>query len=138
METNTVTGVAIMNKCTFCIDRVTNGEPTACAAACTTGAITFGQRADLITQAEARVADLRQNNIEASIYGIDQVQGLHVMYILDDTPEVYDLPADPQVPATSNLRDILKWIGSGLAVAAVAGFGLNYLVSRIRMRREEK
>jgi formate dehydrogenase iron-sulfur subunit len=138
MENNTLTGVAIMNKCTFCHDRVTNGEQPACAAACTTGAITYGKRADLITQAEERVTDLHQNNIGASIYGVDELHGLHVMYVLDDSPEVYGLPADPKVPATSTVRDILRWVGSGLLVAVVAGFGLNYLVARLRLRRQEK
>ncbi len=138
MENNSLTGVAIMNKCTFCHDRVTNGEPPACAAACTTGAITYGERTDLMTQSEARVADLRQSNIEASVYGLNEGGGLHVMYVLDDAPEVYDLPADPEVPAASTVRDIFKWVGSGLAIVALAGFGLNYLAARYRMRKGEK
>jgi len=138
MEKTTVTGVAIMNKCTFCHDRVTNDEPPACADACTTGAITYGKRAELITQAEERVAELRRNGVEASVYGVDEAQGLHVMYVLDGAPDLYGLPADPQVPAAGTVRDIFKWIGSGLAIAVVAGFGLNYLVARLRMRREVK
>ena len=138
METNKVTGVAIMNKCTFCCDRVANGEQPACAAACTTGAIKYGERTELITEAEERIALLRQSNPGASVYGIDEMQGLHVMYILDDSPEVYGLPADPEVPPTTTLRSILKWLGSGLAIAAIAGFGLNYLVARMRMKRGEE
>ena len=74
----------------------------------------------------------------ASVYGINELHGLHVMYVLNDSPEVYGLPADPEVPPSSTVRDILSWVGSGLAIAAVAGFGLNYLVARLRMRREEK
>lgn len=138
METNKVTGVAIMNKCTFCHDRVTNDEQPACAAACTTGAIKYGERTELIAEAEERIALLRQSNPQASVYGIDEMQGLHVMYILDDSPEEYGLPADPEVPPTGTIRGILKWLGSGLAIAAVAGFGLNYLVARMRMKRGEK
>ena len=138
METNKVTGVAIMNKCTFCHDRVTNGEQPACAAACTTGAIKYGERTELITEAEERIAFLHQSNIHASVYGVNELQGLHVMYILDDSPEIYGLPVDPVVPAANTVRDVLKWLGSGLAIVAVAGFGLNYLVARMRMRRGEK
>jgi formate dehydrogenase iron-sulfur subunit len=137
LEKNDITGVAVMDKCTFCYDRVNNGEPPACAAACPTGAITYGQRAELITEGEDRVDTLRQDNPRASLYGVDEVHGLHVMYVLDDSPEVYGLPADPRVPATSTVRDILGWLGSGLAIVAVAGFGLNYLVARFRMRRAE-
>ncbi len=138
METNTITGVAIMDKCTFCPDRVTNGEPPACAAACTTGAITYGQRADLIAEAKERVATLQQKNTDASLYGVNELGGLHVMYVLDNSPAVYGLPADPEVPPTSIIRDVLRWVGSGLAIAAVAGFGLNYLVARLRTRRGEE
>ena len=138
METNTITGVAIMDKCTFCHDRVTNGEPPACAAACTTGAIMYGKRADLIAEAKERVASLQQNKINASLYGVNELDGLHVMYVLDNSPAVYGLPADPEVPPTSIVRDVLRWVGSGLAIAAVAGFGLNYLAARLRVRRGEK
>jgi formate dehydrogenase iron-sulfur subunit len=138
MEANKVTGVAIMNKCTFCHDRVVAGEPPACAAACTTGAIKYGQRADLITEAESRVAELRQQNTQASVYGIDEMRGLHVMYVLNDTPEAFGLPAEPEVPPAARARDIFRWLGSGLAIAVVAGFGLNYIIARLRMRREQK
>jgi formate dehydrogenase iron-sulfur subunit len=137
MDTGTL-GTAIMNKCTFCYDRVTNGEQPACAAACTTGAIVYGKRAELITQAQERANELQGSGIDSSVYGVDELRGLHVMYVLDDSPEVYGLPADPKVPDTSTVRDILSWLGSGLAIAAVAGFGLNYLVARLRMRRQEK
>ena len=137
METNKVTGVAIMNKCTFCHDRVTNGEQPACAAACTTGAIKYGERTELIAEAEGRVALLSQSNLQASVYGVHELQGLHVMYVLDDSPEVYGLPADPEVPPTSTIRGVFKWLVSGLAIAAVAGFGLNYLVARMRMNKGE-
>jgi formate dehydrogenase iron-sulfur subunit len=138
MEISKITGVAIMNKCTFCHDRVVNGEPPACAAACTTGAIKYGKRSDLITEAEARVSELTQQQVTASVYGVEELQGLHVMYVLDDSPEVYNLPAEPKVPAQSTIRDIFKWVGSGLAIAILAGFGLNYLVARWRMRKETK
>ena len=138
MEANKVTGVAIMDKCTFCHDRVTNGEPPACAAACTTGAIKYGKRFDLIAEAEQRVTALRQNNTNASLYGVDELHGLHVMYILDDSPDVYGLPINPQVSAAVTVRDILRWVGSGTIIAAVAGFGLNYLIAKVRISRGEK
>jgi formate dehydrogenase iron-sulfur subunit len=137
METKTITGGSIMNKCTFCQERVANGESPACAAACTTGAILFGERQDLITQGKARVTELQNTNPSAEMYGVNELGGLHVMYVLDDSPEEYGLPTEPQAPASGTVRNILSWIGSGLAIAVVAGFGLNYLVARIRMRKGE-
>ena len=137
MDVDTLTGVAIMNKCTFCYDRVTNGEQPACAAACTTGAITYGNRTDLLAQAKERVNTLNQNNVQASLYGVNEL-GLHVLYVLDDSPDVYRLPTDPEVPPSSTVRNILSWVGSGLAIAILAGFGLNYIVARLRMKSGEK
>lgn len=138
MEANKMTGVAIMNKCTFCHDRVSNGEMPACAAACPTGAITFGKRGDLINAAEARVTELQASSTTASLYGVEELGGLHVMYILDDSPEVYGLPSDPGVPAAVTVRTALSWIGSIGAIFAVAGFGLNYLVARQRIAKGKK
>ena len=135
METNTITGVAVMNKCTFCMERVINGESTACAAACTQGAITFGQRSELIAEGEQRVEALRQSNLDAMLYGINELGGLHVMYVLDAAPGTYGLPEEPEVPVTGTVRSILGWLGSGLGIVAVAGFALNYFVARVRIGR---
>ncbi|MFC1967529.1 4Fe-4S dicluster domain-containing protein [Chloroflexota bacterium] len=138
MDANKVTGVAIMNKCTFCHDRVSNGEATACSAACPTGAITFGNRAELITTAEARISELQASCSTAALYGINELGGLHVMYVLDDSPEVYGLPTDPEVPAAVTVRNVFSWAGSIGAIAAVAGFGLNYLIARKRIAKGKK
>lgn len=135
LDSSRATGAGVMDKCTFCMDRVSNGQPTACSEACPTGAITFGLRSDLLTQAEQRVTELTKQNPRTNLYGASELGGLHVLYVLDDTPEVYGLPVDPQVPAPAYLRDILKWLGIGATAVAVAGFGINYLVARARIRR---
>ncbi len=138
LESNTVTELAVMNKCTFCKDRVTNGEQTACAAACPTGAIKFGKRDELVEEGRERVASLSKTNSKALLYGDKELGGLHVMYVLDDSPEVYGLPDDPEVPASSVVRKVISWFGVGLTAAAVAGFGLNYLVARARIAKGEE
>jgi formate dehydrogenase iron-sulfur subunit len=130
LQGDRLSGVAIMDKCTFCYGRVTSGEPPACAAACTTGAIKYGRRTELIAEAETRLTALRKNNPKASLYGVKELGGLHVMYVLDDTPEIYGLPADPEVPAPALVHEVLKWLGVGAAIAVLAGFGLNYIVAR--------
>ncbi|MFC1911997.1 4Fe-4S dicluster domain-containing protein [Chloroflexota bacterium] len=130
LQGNKLTGVAAMDKCTFCVDRVANGEQPACAEACPTGAIKFGQRSELVKEGNERVIELRKTNASAAFYGDKELGGLHVMYVLDDVPEVYGLPVDPEVPASATVRDALKWVGAGAAIAAVAGFGINYMVAR--------
>lgn len=138
LEQNSITGVAIMNKCTFCHDRVSNGESTACAAACPTGAITLGDRSVLVSAAVERMAELTISNPKAGLYGVEELGGLHVIYILDDSPEVYGLPPDPGIPAAVSVRNALGWAGSIGAIAAMAGFGINYLIARKRMARRAK
>ena len=137
LQGNEITGAAVMDKCPFCQDRVAKGEQPACAAACPKGAIKFGKRAELVKEGRERVAVLRKANENAVFYGEKELGGLHVMYLLDDSPEVYGLPADPEVPAAATVRDVLGWVGVGAVVAAIVGFGLNYVVAReARMTRE--
>lgn len=130
MNGSNLSGIAVMDKCTFCIDRVTNDLQPACADACPTGAIKFGQRSQLISEGKQRIAELKQSNVDAHLYGESELEGLHVMYVLDDAPSIYGLPSYPEVPATVEVLDILQWTGIGLTAAAVAGFGLNYLLAR--------
>jgi formate dehydrogenase iron-sulfur subunit len=108
--------VGTARKCTFCIDRTSNGEKPACAEACPTGAIQFGERADLIEEAKKRVKALSANGYpSANLYGENESGGLHVLYVLTDQPAVYGLPDTVQV-ATSQAA--FKWL-SGIVAAAI-------------------
>jgi len=137
LETDSVIGVSFMDKCTFCKDRVVNGEQPACAAACPTGAIKFGKRDELVQEGRERVIALSRSNPNAVFYGDKELGGLHVMYVLDDKPEVYGLPSDPEVPPATIVRDVFGWLGIGLAAVIIAGFGLNYIVAREAKRSSE-
>jgi formate dehydrogenase iron-sulfur subunit len=100
-------------KCNFCYGRRADDEPTACAAACPFGAITFGERQELIATGQARVEQLRQQGkANANLYGLTQMGGLNVLYVLADVPSAYGLPEDPK-PFTRNLA--AAWAGGVLA-----------------------
>jgi formate dehydrogenase iron-sulfur subunit len=125
------TGTA--RKCTFCIDRLTNGYEPACAKACPAGAIQFGERADLIEAAHIRVQTLRvDGHPNACVYGESELGGLHTIYILTDRPSVYDLPEAPQL-ATSQLA--FKWL-SGVITASVLAAVPFWLLFRRRRQIE--
>ncbi len=91
-------------KCTLCYDRLTDGMTPACAKACPTESIQFGEVENLQRDARARVAKLHQNGMdEAYLYGADTENqpgtgGLNAFFLLVDKPEVYNLPPDPVVP----------------------------------------
>ena len=95
-------------KCTFCYDRLANGYQPACANACPTGAIQFGDRGDLINQASRKVMALQQNgNANASLYGLEELSGTGMMFILEDTPSHYNLPDSPVVSIQARLWSLL-------------------------------
>jgi len=110
--------VGTARKCTFCIDRISNGEQPACAAACPTGAIQFGTRTDLLTAAKTRVEALKANGYpNTNLYGEHESGGLHILYVLTDQPSVYGLPEAPQVATT---QAAFKWLAGVIAAGVIA------------------
>ncbi len=115
-------------KCTLCYDRIGDGLEPACAKACPTDSIQFGDLDELRERAERRVADLREAGVSsARLYGEDPgngVDGAGAFFLLLDEPEVYGLPPDPVVTT----RDLASmWAHAGVAatallVGAVAAF----------------
>jgi len=88
-------------KCTLCYDRLKDGDEPACAKACPTDPIQFGELDDLRERAQERVAELQGDGVtEARLYGEDPgdgVGGSGAFFLLLDEPEVYGLPPDPVV-----------------------------------------
>jgi len=125
-------------KCTFCQDRVTNGLEPACAKACPTGAIKFGDRAALIEEGRARVEALKGQGLsEANLYGDDILGGLGMMYVLTDPPSVFDLPEHPTGALATAWQPWVQTLG-GIAVGATAvGLAINWLVARKKIKAEE-
>ena len=110
--------VGTARKCTFCIDRISNGEQPACADACPTGAIQFGERNDLLAAAKTRVKALRADgHPNANLFGEHESGGLHILYVLTDQPSVYGLPEAPQVAAS---RAAFNWLGGVITAGIIA------------------
>jgi formate dehydrogenase iron-sulfur subunit len=107
---------ASARKCWRCADRVADGKQPACATACPTGAISYGDRNALIAKANDRVAVLQNIGLsDANLYGETQLGGLGLMYVLTDPPSVFDLPEAPRVATRTVLG---SWL-SGLIAAGV-------------------
>ncbi len=103
--------VGIAQKCTLCYDRIGEGQNPACAQACPTQSIQFGDVAELRERAAARLASLHADGVvEAKLYGADPADGIGgagAMFLLLDEPEVYGLPPDPLV-TTRDLSDMYR------------------------------
>jgi formate dehydrogenase iron-sulfur subunit len=141
---NTLTGIAKMDKCTFCttqgLDRIAEGWEPACVKTCPTGALKYGDRDALVTEGKERVATLQEKGwTNANLYGEKELDGLHVLYVLDDSPAVYGLPVSPQISAaTIAWQDVIQPIGWAVGGLTIIGLGLNYLVARATVKKEEK
>ena len=114
--------VGIAQKCTLCYDRLEAGNTPACAQACPTQSIQFGDVDELRERAHARVEQLHAQGVpEARLYGADPEDGIGgagAMFLLLDEPEVYGLPPDPVV-TTKDLPAM--WKKAGLAALALLG-----------------
>jgi formate dehydrogenase iron-sulfur subunit len=87
-----------IRKCTLCSNRVQQGKATACAEICPTGATKFGDRDELLGEAQKRIRDNPQNYVN-HIYGVNEVGGTSVLLLSSVPFEQFgyrsDMPRDP-------------------------------------------
>jgi formate dehydrogenase iron-sulfur subunit len=113
-------------KCTLCYDRLKDDKTPACAQACPTQSIQFGDLDELRERATARLQQLTDAGAEgAQLYLSDSDDGVHgagAFFLLLDDPEVYGLPPDPVDP-THHLGESWRAVGAACVAlgAAVAG-----------------
>jgi formate dehydrogenase iron-sulfur subunit len=107
-------------KCTLCYDRLRVGEQPACAKACPTESIHFGDMDDIRQMARDRLAEVEEEGVEgARLYGLDEsngVGGTGAFFLLLDQPEAYGLPSDPVTP-TRHLGE--TWRAAAAATGAM-------------------
>ena len=133
---NALTGIALMDKCTFCttlgLNRVDEGWEPACVKSCPPRALRYGNWSDMVAEGKKHVETLKaKGHSNAYLYGENEVGGTHVLYVLDDAPERYGLPANPRVSAATVVwKGILQPVGWALGGLTILGLGLNYIVAR--------
>jgi formate dehydrogenase iron-sulfur subunit len=125
--------VGVAQKCTLCYDRLGAGHEPACAQACPTKSIQFGDLDELRIRAAARLSSLHDSGVsDARLYGEDPEDGIGgagALFLLLDEPEVYGLPPDPVVTT----RDLpAMWRTAGVAALT---FAAGVVASFARARR---
>lgn len=75
-----------ISKCTFCWNRLEDGMQPACAKTCPSGALKFGERADLLAEAHDRISEHPEVYYE-HIYGEHEAGGTALLYINAVAPE---------------------------------------------------
>jgi formate dehydrogenase iron-sulfur subunit len=99
----------------------------ACAKACPTESIKFGELSEMRTVARARLQQVQGQGVaNAQLYGENEYGGLHALFLLTDRPEAYKLPnaANAGLPSRNNVRSYLGSLVTGLVavVGAVIAF----------------
>jgi formate dehydrogenase iron-sulfur subunit len=107
-------------KCTLCYDRLKDDKTPACAQACPTESIQYGELDELRERAQGRLRTLQDaGEPGAQLYladADDGVGGAGAFFLLLDDPEVYGLPPDPVDPT--------RRLGEMWRAAAAAGAAL--------------
>ncbi|MDT4906712.1 MAG: formate dehydrogenase iron-sulfur subunit [Pseudonocardiales bacterium] len=125
--------VGIAQKCTLCYDRLESGHLPACAQACPTESIQFGDLDELRVRAQARVDALHEAGVSSARLYLDDpndgIGGAGAFFLLQDDPEVYGLPPDPVVTT----RDLPQmWQQAGLAAVSLLAGAVAAFVGRKR------
>jgi formate dehydrogenase iron-sulfur subunit len=121
----------LVRKCTMCFaDRVAKGLQPACTAACPAGATIFGDRDELVREAERRIAADPDRYVD-HIYGLHEAGGTSVLY-LSDVPFAtlgFRIPSgtDPYPRLT---WEILSKLPNVVSMGGVLMFGLWWVIRR--------
>jgi len=115
----------VVEKCTLCYDRVSNTLEPACVKACPTGALHSGSYVDMKKIAEQRLAQLKAAGYQhANIYGLAEMGGTRVLYVLLKHPSAYGLPVGP---ATEKQKVSSGWLSAGIAAAVLGLAGAKWI-----------
>jgi formate dehydrogenase iron-sulfur subunit len=119
----------LVHKCTMCADRLADGEQPACAKACLTGAVKFGQRNALLAEAHQRISD-RPNRYLDQVFGEHEVGGTAVLYLADVAFASLGFPVGlPSFPLPAKTWAVMSLVPA-VAGGAAALMAFAYLLTR--------
>lgn len=119
-----------VKKCTMCAPRQAKGEQPACTEACPVQASIFGEREELLREAENR---LRQNpgGYVQHIYGKEEAGGTSVLYLSAVPFEALGLPSNvPREPLPLYTFRVLSKIPRLVTLGGVLLGGIWWITSR--------
>jgi formate dehydrogenase iron-sulfur subunit len=116
----------VAGKCTLCYDRQKSGATPACAKACPTESIQFGDVEELKQRARARVEHLARRGQAAYLYGVDErtsIGDLNAFFLLTEPAQAYNLPSRPVLPSTHQPAAYAS-VAIAAGLLAVLGVGI--------------
>jgi formate dehydrogenase iron-sulfur subunit len=119
-----------VQKCRMCYERVSSGQPTACAEACQFGATNFGNRDEMISEARKRINENPGQYIDY-IYGLKEAGGTSVLYISAIPFQKLGFPTNvPDEPIPNLSWRVLSQIPKYTVAAGIVLFGINWITAR--------
>jgi len=127
----------LVRKCTGCYSRIKEGLQPACATACPT-AITYGNRSDMLKEAERRLKNKPERYFPA-IYGKEEAGGTSVLYLTHQPLDELGFKQVTKRPLPSYTWQALRlvpgiFLGVGGTLSAITWFQHR----KDRIRREEE
>lgn len=116
-------------KCTFCYDRQLADLKPACATACPTESIKFGELEELRLEAQERIEELKGRGLDdVKFYDPESVSGIHALFITRGDPKQFNLPPEPVCPTRYMKKG---WTSAAVSASLlVAGVFAAFLGSR--------
>ena len=126
----------------MCRDRVAAGLATACATVCPTGATKFGNRDELISEAESRIRSNPGRYVN-HVYGVEEVGGTSVLLLSDVPFDTLGYRTDlSQQPLPQLTWNVLHRLPTVVSIGGVLMGGIWWITKRReevqRAAREDK
>jgi formate dehydrogenase iron-sulfur subunit len=119
-----------VKKCTMCAPRQARSLQPACTAVCPVQAGIFGERDDMLKEAESRLRD-EKSKYFPHIYGKEEVGGTSVLYLSAVSFEQLGLPANlPRDPMPLLTYRVLSKIPSLVALGGMLLGGIWWITNR--------
>jgi formate dehydrogenase iron-sulfur subunit len=122
--------IPTVRKCILCADRIAAGKPTACAEACPTSATIVGDRAALLAEAHARIAQSPLQYID-HVYGEKEAGGTGVMMLSSVRFSELGLPANLPMESLPNLTGaVLSHVPDVVSIGSAVLGGIYWITHR--------
>jgi formate dehydrogenase iron-sulfur subunit len=119
-----------VKKCTMCAPRQAKGLPPACAEACPVEATSFGERSELLAEAEKRLRE-HPSRYVPHIYGKEEAGGTSVLYLSAVPFEALGFPWNvPQEPLPLYTYRVLSKIPNIVGAGALLLGGIWWITNR--------
>lgn len=126
-----------IRKCTFCADRQGGGLKPACVTTCPTGALKFGERDELITEARGRITDQPDKYVDY-IYGEKEAGGTSWMYLSPVPFEKLDFQTLGPESVTLDVERAMAAVPPALVLVAASMAGFYWLTQRRQRMSQTK